>query len=352
MRLLWRIAAPVACVALISAAGFAWHAYKAKAGLWKLAETTRIRAERGDANAERDLGKMYYYGRGVPQDYAKAMGWARKAADQGDARAQYDVGYLYEHGQGVAQDHAEAFRWLRKAADQGETRAERGLGNMYFYANGVPRDYGEALRWYRKAAEQGNPAGQQGVGSMYYHGLGVPQDYIEALRWYRKAADQGNAEAEYAVGYIDYYGQGVPRNRAEAYRWVRKAAGQDDENAQRFLSVRFTDFTKFTLFAQIIGGLMLTFNFLPSNFLMRAESLRDRRNLEVSATGILCVISAGVSWYGYTHYKIRCLACGPNAYTSCKWLLEALMVAALIHIVRFKPEEQHSDVAGEAPSPV
>ncbi len=31
---------------------------------------------------------MYYFGRGVPQDYSEAVRWYRKAAEQGDVRAQ------------------------------------------------------------------------------------------------------------------------------------------------------------------------------------------------------------------------------------------------------------------------
>ena len=34
---------------------------------------------------QKNLGTMYYNGQGVPQDYAQAAYWYRKAADQGDA---------------------------------------------------------------------------------------------------------------------------------------------------------------------------------------------------------------------------------------------------------------------------
>jgi uncharacterized protein len=41
------------------------------------------------------------HGRGVPQDFAQALVWLRKATDQGYARAETDLGLMYEHGQGV-----------------------------------------------------------------------------------------------------------------------------------------------------------------------------------------------------------------------------------------------------------
>ena len=66
---------------------------------------------------------MYEQGHGVPQDYAEAVKWYRKAADQGDAFAQYNLGVMYDNGEGVPQDQAEAVKWYRKAAEQGD--AER-----------------------------------------------------------------------------------------------------------------------------------------------------------------------------------------------------------------------------------
>jgi len=45
-------------------------------------------AELGDANAQHNLGIMYRFGEGVPQNYAEAVKWFRKGAEQGNAGAQ------------------------------------------------------------------------------------------------------------------------------------------------------------------------------------------------------------------------------------------------------------------------
>jgi TPR repeat protein len=47
---------------------------------------------------------MYANGQGVPQDYAEAVKWFRKAAEQGNAMAQYNLGIAYANGQGVSRD--------------------------------------------------------------------------------------------------------------------------------------------------------------------------------------------------------------------------------------------------------
>src|SRR5215471_4551507 len=73
-------------------------------------------AQQGDADAQYNLGLMYFNGQGVLQDYGQAMQWSRRAADQGVAPAQYNLGFMYANGQGVPQDYAEALRWYRRAA--------------------------------------------------------------------------------------------------------------------------------------------------------------------------------------------------------------------------------------------
>ena len=44
------------------------------------------------------LGTLYHFGNGVPQDYAAARGWYKKAATQGDAMAQHALGLMYADG--------------------------------------------------------------------------------------------------------------------------------------------------------------------------------------------------------------------------------------------------------------
>ena len=59
---------------------------------------------------------MYAEGEGVPQDYAEAVKWARRAAEQGDDNAQYLLARMYYHGWGVSQNYSEAYVWFAMAA--------------------------------------------------------------------------------------------------------------------------------------------------------------------------------------------------------------------------------------------
>ena len=79
----------------------------------------RKAAEQGEANAQSNLGVMYYNGHGVRQDYAEAVKWNSKAAKKRNAIAQYNLGIAYESGRGVRQDSALAQEWYGKACDSG-----------------------------------------------------------------------------------------------------------------------------------------------------------------------------------------------------------------------------------------
>ncbi len=83
----------------------------------------------------------------MPQDYAEAVKWSRKAAEQGNARAQFVLGTMYNNGQGVTQDYAEAVKWYRKAAEKGYARAQFSLGTMYGLGRGVTQDNLQAHVW-------------------------------------------------------------------------------------------------------------------------------------------------------------------------------------------------------------
>ena len=214
----------------------------------ELFKATKIKAEKGDAEAQFCLGAMYLLGDGVPQDDEEAAKWCRKAAEQGDAKAQSCLGNMYSGGLGVPEDDVEAVKWRRKAAAQGHAKAQTNLGEMYYEGSkGVPKDYVEAAKWYRKAAEQGDADAQYSLGWMYWNGQGVPRDDLEALQWTQNAAEQGldeartflkrmhefvvtemeaekgDAEAQYQLGEMCFDSEVAPQGKC-GLDWILEAA--------------------------------------------------------------------------------------------------------------------------------
>jgi len=128
-------------------------------------------------------------------DYATAIRLWRPLADKGEVEAQYNLGGMYDKGQGVTRDYAIAVSWFRKAADQGFAAAQLSLGIMYENGLGVPQDFTTAVSWYRRAAGQGNTAAQLNLGVMYDNGWGVTQNHVIAHMWFGLAAAMGERDA-------------------------------------------------------------------------------------------------------------------------------------------------------------
>lgn len=116
-------------------------------------------AEQGNADAQFNLGLIYYNGRGVKQDDFEAVKWFRKAAEQGDETAQFNLGVMYGKGRGVKQDDVEAMKWFRKAAEQGNAHAQALLGFSYILGRGVRVNKSLAKEWFGKACDNGNQDG-------------------------------------------------------------------------------------------------------------------------------------------------------------------------------------------------
>ena len=90
------------------------------------------------------------------QDYATAAKEWTPVAEHGSAQAQFNLGLLYYEGRGVPQDFETAARWFQRAANQGFDRAQRNLGEMYAVGKGVKRDYAEAYKWFSICAAGGS----------------------------------------------------------------------------------------------------------------------------------------------------------------------------------------------------
>ena len=88
-----------------------------------LSQITRL-ANQGYVQSQFNLGLMYAQGRGIGQNYQKALEWYQKVANQEDALAQNMLGMIYKNGEGVPQDYKKAKEWYGKACDNGDQTKE------------------------------------------------------------------------------------------------------------------------------------------------------------------------------------------------------------------------------------
>ena len=141
----WLIVATVGLLALLP--------MQALAGMTpeevKMFTETKAKAEKGDLEAQHQLGFCFSQGQGVAGSSEQAAAWFRKAAVQGYAPAQYSLGVRTFAGLGVARDQVQAVAWYRKAAQQGHTEAQAMLGYLYAIGgNGVAKDEVEAYAYW------------------------------------------------------------------------------------------------------------------------------------------------------------------------------------------------------------
>jgi hypothetical protein len=134
------------------------------------------------------------------KDYSMAVRLLEPLARAGQAQAQMQLGTLYYHGHGVRESDAQALQWYQRAARQGLAEAQFNLGNMYAYglASGAPDEDPQrvAAQWYFEAARQGHADAQYSLGIFFLTGSGVTQSQDEARKWIGRAAAQGHTDAQ------------------------------------------------------------------------------------------------------------------------------------------------------------
>ena len=162
--------------ALVTTAGLGATSLLAQGGLKPVQKV----AEPEDVQVRNGLEVRYAEEHGVPQGYAEAASWFRRAAEQGHGGAQHTLGVRYAEGLGVPQDYTEVVRWFHLAAEQGHAGAQNSLGVRYAEGQGVPQDHTEAVRWFRLAAEQGDRYAQDNLETIETARRSVTTDDVEA----------------------------------------------------------------------------------------------------------------------------------------------------------------------------
>ena len=280
-------------------------------------------AEKGDAQAQFDVGRQYLGGKGSPlqRDEAASLQWLRKSAAQNYAPAIFWVGLAYQDGNGVKMDDAEAAKWLRRAADLKLADAQYALGWYYAGARGVERNMDEAMKLFRAAAEQGDMNAAQSLGHFYQDGADE-KNLTEAEKWSRKAAEAGNVDAMTDLGLVliekkDFTG---------AKTWLAQAAEKGNDTAKRKLGAlpmleksAKEEGTATPYFEQ--AKALMQFRQDPTEPLKRAVALAETGTPEVRFA--LGMMLAGQGYPGVPPDRARGLALVASAakdnYTAALW---------------------------------
>ncbi|XP_049630309.1 protein sel-1 homolog 2 isoform X1 [Suncus etruscus] len=225
-------------------------------------------AKAGSANAMAFLGKMYLEGNAAaPQNNATALKYFSMAASKGNAIGLHGLGLLYFYGKGVPVDYAEALKYFQKAAEKGWPNAQFHLGFMYYSGSGVWKDYKLAFKYFYLASQSGQPLAIYYLAEMYSTGTGV-------LRSCRTAVEKRlkSLKKRRCIQWLFFYGTELPFKDAHLAKRLYDKAAQTSPDAHipvflalikletvhilkdiLFLNVSFTNSWKWIQFDNILG---------------------------------------------------------------------------------------------------
>ncbi len=235
------------------------------------------KAERGDANAQYEVGFMYLFGGAPKINIKKALEWYEKAASNKHAVAQNELGVIYTgSAYWVKADYNKARECFLKAGALNCGNAFGNLGWMYMKGRGVNVDYKQAFDYFTKGANLGDRDSMMNLGWMYSQGLGVEKNDRKAREWYdnataiadntpghsiyrfmekyekdsyskfvhpndvfeylSKRAETGNIDAMLELGHL--YSSGlkdiISKDHKKAIEWYERVAAVSDKNGDTF----------------------------------------------------------------------------------------------------------------------
>lgn len=84
------------------------------------------------------------HGQGVSHGYNKAFIWYNRAFNNGNQAAQFNIGVLYYYSRGVHQDYTTSLSWFLKSVEnnQGGSDALNYIGSIYSIEKKIFFSYG------------------------------------------------------------------------------------------------------------------------------------------------------------------------------------------------------------------
>lgn len=157
-------------------------------------------AEQGRADAQTLVGKCYKNGwGGAETNDETAFSWYVKSAKAGDIDAICAVGWAYQLGRGVGQDFEKAVEWFKKGADKGDAVCMNNLACLIEDGKGAKQNYAQAFELFENASKNGCDRSFYHLGRFYENGSEVNVDLAKAKEMYQKAADAGDEDAKAAL---------------------------------------------------------------------------------------------------------------------------------------------------------
>jgi TPR repeat protein len=213
-------------------------------------------AQKGNIEAEYQLGRLYALGKKVPQNDGKAWFWFKKAADKNHQDAQSYLAWMSMLGLGMRENKDEAISWFmlaNQSPPQTEASLSKDLDDIfsslpsentplvnrspeseYFQGKELldsrlsQQDIKDGITLIDKAANEKYGPAQLYLAKLYHEGKYVEKNIPLAVKLYSEAAYNGEPEAQYCLGWMYFHGEGVPQSNEEAIVWFERASATEE----------------------------------------------------------------------------------------------------------------------------
>ena len=134
-------------------------------------------------------------------DYDTAVKEWRGPAQKGDADAQFNLGQAYKMGRGVKTDLNAALEWYKKASAQGHLQAADSYGHLLHYQGRIK----ESLPHLQASSDRGDPRAQYLLATELFNGTNVQKDWVRAYALMTRASSAGMPAAQRSLSQMDQY---------------------------------------------------------------------------------------------------------------------------------------------------
>ncbi len=166
-------------------------------------------------------------------------------ANRGESEAECELGYRFDNGLDVEQDYREALKWYLKASGKGNADAFLAAAEIYYWGHGVKRDREKAQWFFLKACssfDRDYKAGRNPGHSAFriyeilYGGYTGDKYVAQADEWLKKAMDAKYPEAFCELARRHFLGENVAEsNKKAAALYEQAIALLDPEEDEEFL---------------------------------------------------------------------------------------------------------------------
>ena len=182
----------------------------------------------GNEWANFELGKMYYYGNGVPEDEPKAAEYFLKSGScfyDSSYEIDGNFGDMFRYGNGVEKNIRKAIFFYEA---EGIGDSSFALGEIYRDGEGGIQPDGEkAVGYFMETAFNSGDYFRMTDTKIYEDGQNVPMNESERDYFFSCDTSNGDDRARFALGCMYLYGQAVTKDVYKAAWWFAKMAELD-----------------------------------------------------------------------------------------------------------------------------